>query len=121
MDYWRGSTTKVVERASSEYRAKKPLVDVILVHYAEMRYLFREKIVGRYDSPMFADFTNESIDPELRPRHRDPIHGLGHNKSIVKPKDPPKALEGLLKAAFRGKFVMPDPTQHTTTPQWVAS
>jgi ABC-type Fe3+ transport system substrate-binding protein len=67
MDYWRSSTTKVVERASSEYRAKKALVDVILVHYAEMRYLFREKIVTRYNSPMFKEFTKESIDPELGP------------------------------------------------------
>ncbi|HEY6197091.1 MAG TPA: extracellular solute-binding protein [Candidatus Binatia bacterium] len=121
MDYWRGSTTKVVERASSEYRAKKPLVDVILVHYAEMRYLFREKIVGRYDSPMFADFTKESIDPELGPRYRDTIIGIVYNKSIVKPEDAPKTLEDLLKPAFRGKLVMPDPTQHTTTTQWVAS
>lgn len=121
MDYWRSSTTKVVERASTEYRAKKNLVDVILVHYAEMRYLFREKIVGRYNSPMFKDFTKESIDPELGPRYRDTIIGILYNKSLVKPEDTPKQLEDLLKPQFRGKVVMPDPTQHTTTTQWVAS
>ena len=30
MDYWRASATKVVDRAISEYRAKKPLFDVIV-------------------------------------------------------------------------------------------
>ncbi|HEY1373858.1 MAG TPA: extracellular solute-binding protein [Candidatus Binatia bacterium] len=121
MDYWRSSTTKVVERAASEYRAKKALVDVILVHYAEMRYLFKEKIVTRYNSPMFKDFTKESIDPELGPRYRDTIIGILYNKSIVKPEDTPKGIEDLLKPQFRGKIVIPDPTQHTTTTQWVAS
>src|ERR1051326_4632968 len=37
---------------------------------------------------------------------------IGHDKL---------APEDLLKPAFRGKLVMPDPTQHTTTTQWVAS
>jgi iron(III) transport system substrate-binding protein len=121
MEYWRASTTKVVERASSEYRAKKALVDVILVHYGEMHYLFKEKIVGRYDSPMFKDFTKESIDPELGPRYRDTIIGIIYNKGALKPGEAPKTLEDLLKPQFRGKLVMPDPTQHTTTTQWVAS
>src|SRR5688500_17279270 len=42
VEYWRASTTKVVDRALSEYRAKKAMVDVILVHDAEMRLLFKE-------------------------------------------------------------------------------
>ena len=76
LEYWRASTTKVVDRATSEFRAKKSLVDVILVHDAEMRLLFKENVVGRYDSPRFKDFTKESIDPELGPRYRDTISGL---------------------------------------------
>jgi len=62
VEYWRATTTKVVDRALAESRAKKALVDVILVHDAEMRFLFKEKIVARYDSPMFKDFTKESVD-----------------------------------------------------------
>lgn len=121
LEYWRASTTKVVDRATSEYRAKKAFVDVILVHDAEMRYLFKENVVARYDSPRFKDFTKESIDPQLGPRYRDTIIGVVYNKSIVKPEDAPKSLEDLLKPQFRGKLVMPDPTQHTTTTEWVAS
>jgi iron(III) transport system substrate-binding protein len=40
---------------------------------------------------------------------------------MIKPADAPKSLEDLLKPQFRGKIVMPDPTQHTTTAQWLAS
>ena len=121
LEYWRASTTKVVDRATSEFRAKKSLVDVILVHDAEMRLLFKENVVGRYDSPRFKDFTKESIDPELGPRYRDTIIGIVYNKSMTKPDDTPKSMEDILKSQFRGKLVMPDPTQHTTTTEWVAS
>lgn len=121
LEYWRASTTKVVDRAMSEYQAKKSLVDVILVHDAEMRLLFKENVVGRYDSPRFKDFTKESIDAELGPRYRDTIIGIVYNKSMIKPEDAPKSMEDLLKPQFRGKLVMPDPTQHTTTTEWVAS
>ncbi|HUK41520.1 MAG TPA: extracellular solute-binding protein [Candidatus Acidoferrales bacterium] len=121
LEYWRASTTKVVDRAVSEFRAKKSLVDVILVHDAEMRLLFKENVVGRYDSPRFKEFTKESIDAELGPRYRDTIIGIVYNKSMIKPEDAPKSMDDLLKPQFRGKLVMPDPTQHTTTTEWVAS
>lgn len=121
MDYWRASTTKVVDRAISESRAKKSLVDAILVHDAEMRFLFKEKIVSRYNSPRFSEFTKESVDADLGPRYRDTIIGIIYNKSLITPENAPKSLEDLLKPQFRGKLVMPDPTQHTTTTQWVAS
>jgi len=121
LEYWRASTTKVVDRAISEYRAKKALVDVILVHDAEMRLLLKENVVGRYDSPRFKDFTKESMDPDLGPRYRDTIIGIVYNKSMIKPEETPKSIEDLLKPQFRRKLVMPDPTQHTTTTEWVAS
>jgi ABC-type Fe3+ transport system substrate-binding protein len=111
-----------VDRAQAESRAKKALVDVILVHDAEMRFLFKEKIVARYDSPMFKDFTKESVDPQLGPRYRDTIIGILYNKSAVKPEEAPKSLEDIVRPQFRGKLVMPDPTQHiTTTTNWVGS
>jgi iron(III) transport system substrate-binding protein len=40
---------------------------------------------------------------------------------MIKPDDVPKSMEDILKSQFRGKLVMPDPTQHTTTTEWVAS
>jgi len=121
VDYWRASATKVMDRAVNEYRAGKPLFDVILTNDNPMQIMVKEGIFAKYDSPSAKDFTKESIDPNLGPRYRNVVIGVVYNKDIIKPADAPKTLEDLVKPQYRGKIVMPDPTQHTTTTQWVAS
>ena len=121
VDYWRASATKVMDRALSEYRAGKPLFDIILTNDNPMQIMFKEGIFAKYDSPAAKDFTKESIDPSLGPRYRNVVIGVVYNKSVVSPAEAPKSLEDLVKPQYRGKLVMPDPTQHTTTTQWVAS
>jgi iron(III) transport system substrate-binding protein len=121
VEYWRASATKVMDRALSEYRAGRPLFDVILTNDNPMQIMFKEGIFANYNSPTAKDFPKDAIDPNLGPRYRNVIIGVIYNKSIIKPADAPKSLEDLLKPQYRGKLVMPDPTQHTTTTQWVAS
>ena len=121
VEYWRASATKVMDRALSEYRAGKPLFDIILTNDNPMQIMFKEALFAKYDSPAAKDFTQESIDPNLGPRYRNVVIGVVYNKDIIKPADAPKSLEDLVKPQYRGKLVMPDPTQHTTTTQWVAS
>ncbi|MGN6717166.1 MAG: ABC transporter substrate-binding protein, partial [Candidatus Binatia bacterium] len=38
-----------------------------------------------------------------------------------KPAEAPKSLEDITKPQYKGKVVFPDPSQHTTTAQWLAS
>lgn len=121
MEYWRASATKVMDRALTEYRAGKPLFDVILTNDNPLQIMHKEGIFAKYDSPSAKDFPKDAIDPNLGPRYRNVIIGVVYNKSIIKPADAPKSLEDLLKPQYKGKLVMPDPTQHTTTTQWVAS
>jgi len=121
VDYWRASATKVMDRALSEFRAGKPVVDIVLTNDNPMQIMYKEGLFTKYDSPSAKDFTKESIDPNLGPRYRNVIIGVIYNKDIIKPADAPKSLEDLVKPQYRGKLVMPDPTQHTTTTQWVAS
>jgi iron(III) transport system substrate-binding protein len=121
VEYWRASATKVMDRALSEYRAGKPLFDIILTNDNPMQIMQKEGIFAKYDSPSAKEFTKESIDPNLGPRYRNVIIGVVYNKSALNPADFPKSLEDLTKPQYRGKIVMPDPTQHTTTTQWVAS
>ncbi|HEU5465049.1 MAG TPA: extracellular solute-binding protein [Candidatus Binatia bacterium] len=121
VEYWRASATKVMDRALSEYRAGRPLFDIILTNDNPMQIMFKEGIFAKYDSPSAKDFTKEAIDPNLGPRYRNVVIGVVYNKSSINPADAPKTLEDLTKPQFRGKIVMPDPTQHTTTTQWVAS
>lgn len=121
MEYWRASATKVMDRALTEYRAGKPLFDVILTNDNPLQIMHKEGIFAKYDSPSAKDFPKDAIDPNLGPRYRNVIIGVVYNKGIIKPADAPKSLEDLLKPQYKGKLVMPDPTQHTTTTQWVAS
>jgi iron(III) transport system substrate-binding protein len=121
MEYWRASATKVMDRAMTEYRAGRPLFDVILTNDNPLQIMQKEGIFAKYDSPSAKEFPKDAIDPNLGPRYRNVIVGVVYNKSVIKPADAPKSLEDLLKPQYKGKLVMPDPTQHTTTTQWVAS
>src|SRR3970282_52431 len=107
--------------ATPEYRAGRPRFDLILTNDNPLQIMFKEGIFAKYDSPSAKDFPKDAIDPNLGPRYRNVIIGVVHNKDIIKPADAPKSLEDLLRPQFKGKLVMPDPTQHTTTTQWVAS
>ncbi len=119
--YWRGSATKVMDRALSEYRAGKPLFDVLLTNADPMVVMQKEGIFAKYVSPSVSEFPKDAIDPNLGPRYRNVIIGVVYNKSFINPADAPKSLEDLVKPQYKGKLVMPDPTEHTTTAQWLAS
>ncbi len=121
VEYWRASATKVMDRALSEYRAGKPLFDVILTNDNPMQIMVKEGLFAKYDSPAAKEFTKDAIDPNLGPRYRNVVIGVVYNRDVIKPAEAPKSLEDLVKPQYRGKLVMPDPTQHTTTTQWVAS
>jgi iron(III) transport system substrate-binding protein len=121
VEYWRASATKVMDRAMSEYRAGKPLFDIILTNDNPMQIMHKQGIFAKYDSPTARDFPKDAIDPNLGPRYRNVVIGVVYNTNSIKPADAPKTLEDLVNPKYRGKLVMPDPTQHTTTTQWVAS
>lgn len=121
MEYWRGSSTKVLDRALNEHRAGKPLFDVAITIADPMFLMQREGVFARYESPSAAGFPESLIDPNLGPNYRTLLIGIVYNKDLIKPADAPKSFEDLVKPQFKAKLIMPDPTQHTTTTQWVAS
>ena len=121
MEYWRGSSTKVLDRALNEHRAGKPLFDVAITIADPMYLMQKEGVFAKYESPSAAGFPKSLLDPNLGPNYRTLLIGIVYNKDIIKPADAPKSFEDLVKPQFKGKVVMPDPTQHTTTTQWVAS
>ena len=121
VDYWRASATKVMDRAISEFRAGKSLSDLIVINDNPLRLMQQQGYFQKYESPTSKEFRKEAVDPVLGPRYRNVIIGIVYNKSVLKPADAPKSLEDLVRPQYKGKIVMPDPTQHTTTTQWVAS
>ena len=120
-EYWRASATKVMDRAMTEFRAGKPAADAIVAADNVMRLMHKEGFFQKYDSPTNNDYPKEVLDPNLGPRYRNVVVGVVYNKSALKPNEYPKLLEDLAKPLYKGKIVMPDPTQHTTTTQWLAS
>jgi iron(III) transport system substrate-binding protein len=121
VEYWRASATQVMDRALSEYRAGKPLFDVVLTNTNPMRIMQQDGIFARYQSPMEKDYPSDIIDPTLGPMYRHTVVGIIYNTSLIKPADAPKSLEDLLKPQYHGKLVMSDPSTHTTTTQWIES
>jgi iron(III) transport system substrate-binding protein len=121
VDYWRDAANKVTDRVTSESRAGKPLFDVVLTTKSTMQIIQKDGLLAKYDSPSALAFAKEVIDPNLGPTYRNTIIGIVYNTGIIKPSDAPKSLEDLVKPQYKGKVVVPDASQHTTTAQWMAS
>jgi iron(III) transport system substrate-binding protein len=81
----------------------------------------KEGLFTKYLSPAAKAFPKEVVDAEVGPIYRNTPVGIVYNRSSVSAADAPKSLEELLNPKYKGKIVMPDPTQHTTTLQWLAS
>ncbi len=121
VDYWREAANKVTDRVANESRAGKPLFDVVLTTKSTMQLIQKDGLLARYDSPSAHAFPKEFVDPNLGPTYRNTIIGIVYNAGIIKPADAPKSLEDLVKPQYKGKVVVPDASQHTTTAQWMAS
>ena len=121
VDYWRDSANKVTDRAASEFRAGKPLYDVVLTTKSTMQLAQKNGILAKYDSPSARAYPKQFVYPVLGPTYRNTIIGIVYNTGVIKPAEAPKSLEDLLKPQYQGKVVIPDASQHTTTAQWMAS
>jgi iron(III) transport system substrate-binding protein len=110
-----------MDRALSEARAGRPVADVIITNDNPLRLMQKQNFFQKYESPSASNFPPDAIDPFLGPRYRNVIIGVLYNTSAIKAADAPKSLEDLVNPKYKGKLVMPDPTQHTTTTQWVTS
>src|SRR5688572_13278690 len=121
VEYWRASATKVMDRALGEHRAGKSVFDVMVNNSGAIHVMKKDGLFAKYVSPAAKAFPKEVVDPDLGPVYRNTPVGIIYNKGQINAADAPRSLEDLLNPKYRGKFVMPDPTQHTTTIQWLAS
>ena len=121
MEYWRGGSTEVLDRVLSEHRVGTPVFDVVAITGDHMRLMANEGAIGKYESPSLKAFAKDAIDPVLGARYRNIMYGVIYNKAMLKPGEYPKTLEDIVKPEYRGKLVMPHPTGHTLTTQWLAS
>ena len=121
VEYFRSSATKAMERGLTELRAGKSVFDVMVNNSGAIEIMRKENIFAKYISPAAANFPKSEIDPVVGPAYRHTPIGIIYNRTALSAADAPKSLEELLNPKYRGKVAMPDPTQHTTTMQWLAS
>jgi iron(III) transport system substrate-binding protein len=122
-EYWRASSTKVMDRVLTEAWAGKPLYDVVLTNATPMKILKADGIFARYEPPARIRFPAKVQDPEgvLSPPYRVVVVGVLYNTRLVKAEEAPRTLKDLLLPRWKGKIVMPDPTRHSTTMTWLAN
>jgi iron(III) transport system substrate-binding protein len=120
VDYWRGSSTQVSERALTEWRAGRPGFDVTEGNRGVQLIAKSEGLYAKFIPPASDKFPDKfkEKDGMMTPWRVLPISIL-YNTDLVKDNDIPKTLDDLLKPQWKGKISIPDPTRHTTTAQFL--
>src|SRR5918994_7196006 len=119
VEYWRGSSTGVSERALTEWRAGKPGFDVVEGNRGVQLIMRDDGLFQKYVPPSSEKFPAQfkEKDGMITPWRVLPISIL-YNTDMVKSNDVPKTLDDLLNPKWAGKISVPDPTRHTTTAQF---
>ena len=120
VEYWRGSSTAVAERAQTEWRAGRPGFDVVESSWDVMLLMKKEGLFARYIPPSSEKFPDRfrEKDALITPWRLLPISIL-FNTELVKAGEAPKSLDELLDPKWKGKISIPDPSRHTTTAKFL--
>jgi iron(III) transport system substrate-binding protein len=120
VEYWRADSTKVSERALTEWRAGKPGFDVVEGNRGVQLIMKSEGLFTKFVPPASEKFPEQVKEKDglITPWRVLPISIL-YNTDMVKPADLPKSFDDLLQPKWSNKIAMPDPTRHTTTAQFL--
>ncbi len=122
VEYWRGSSTKVMDRALTEFRAGRPGFDVVDANRGPQLIMKEEGLFTKFVPVPSEKFPEQfkQKDALITPWRVLPI-GILYNTQLVKKSNLPGTLQDLLDAKWKGKISMPDPSRHTTTAQFLAN
>ena len=123
VEYFRLATNRLLDRVLTEVRAGKPQFDVVLTNESPMRILKKEGAFARYVSPSYGEYPAASLDRDgiLSPPYRAVVVSIVYNTRLVTAQEAPRSLQDLLADKWKGRVVMPDPTQHITAAVWLAN
>ena len=121
VEYWRASTTGILERALNEWRVGTAPFDVVEGNKGPQYILKAEGVFVKYQPPSAAKYPKQFLENDqlLTPWRFNPISIL-FNTTMVRKEDAPKSMQELLLAKWKGKITIPDPARHTTTAQFLA-
>jgi len=121
VEYWRASTTGVLERALNEWRVGTAPFDVIEGNKGPQYILKSENVFAKYQPPSANKYPRQFLEADqlITPWRFNPI-SIMYNTGLVKKEEAPKSIQELLLAKWKGKITIPDPARHTTTAQFLA-
>jgi iron(III) transport system substrate-binding protein len=121
VEYWRASTTGILERALNEWRVGTAPFDVVEGNKGPQYILKAEGIFVKYQPPSSAKYPKAFLEADqlLTPWRFNPV-SIMVNTSMVKKDEAPHSLQDLLLAKWKGKITIPDPSRHTTTAQFLS-
>jgi iron(III) transport system substrate-binding protein len=121
VEYWRASTTGILERALNEWRVGKPGFDVVEGNKGPQLILKDEGMFDKFLPHSAAKFPRQFLEADgiLTPWRFNPI-SIMVNTELVKKDELPKSISDLLLPKWKGKITIPDPSRHTTTAQFLA-
>jgi iron(III) transport system substrate-binding protein len=121
-NYFRGSSTVIIDRITTEHRTGKMSSDAVYTTAEPMKFINKEKgLLARYVSPSAKDYDKKLIDDFFGPNYRSVIIGFIYNKNMIKAEDAPKSYEDIVSPKWKGKIAMGNPTLHDTTIDWLSS
>ena len=120
VEYWRASSTQVLDRALNEWRAGRPGFDVVEAARVVQVFMRKDGLFAKYIAPSTETFPEnfKEKDGLITAWRALPI-GILYNTELVKANDLPKTFDALLDPKWKKKISMPDPTQHATTTQFL--
>ena len=121
-NYFRGSSTVIIDRITTEHRTGRMSSDTVFTTAEPMKFINKEKgLLTRYVSPSAKNYDKKLIDDFFGPNYRSVIIGFVYNKSMIKPEDAPKSYDDIVSPKWKGKIAMGNPTLHDTTIDWLSS
>ena len=120
VEYWRGSATEVLDRATNEWNAGRPGFDVLEAAGAVHVIIKDKGLTAKFIAPSTEKFPAFAKDKDgLITAWRTLPFGILYNTELVKSADAPRTWDDLLAPKWKKKISMPDPTLHTTTAQFL--
>jgi iron(III) transport system substrate-binding protein len=119
VEYWRASTTQILDRVLTETRAGRPQVDVIEGNIGTQLILEKEGFLIPFFPPSTAEFPQQLLNKQSAqvPWRTNPI-SIVYNTELVKKDGLPKSFLELLQPKWTEKISLPDPSSHSTTAQF---